>query len=268
MAKKQTKSKPNTWVCVYDIHFPKVHKPTLDVLLDFLSRNSEKIAGFVFGGDMLDNEEISHHTSRKPLYRPTGSYLRNHREFQSQILDPIQALLPKGIPKIWIDGNHEHFADQMVEVQPELQGLVENHLLLDVERQGWTYIPCGQRFKLGKLSIIHGETLSGTGNQASAFHAKKAVDLYAGSVLYGHSHTCQSYTRILPHDISQRWISQCSPILGRANPKYMRNAPNSWVNGFVIVETHSNGDFNIIPLVVSNGVLSYGGEEYGKKTSK
>jgi hypothetical protein len=174
-------------------------------------------------------------------------------------------VLPKDAEKIWIEGNHCQWSQQLVETQPELKGLVENHLLLRVEEQGWKFIPCGQRYKLGKLNVIHGEQLSGVGNQASAYHAKKAVDIYAGSVLYGHMHSHQTYTRVLPHDVSQKWMGMCAPIAGATNASYLRNRPTAWTNGIVVVETHGNGNFNMIPLLTTNGCFSYGGVLYGYK---
>lgn len=253
-------SKPNLWIAGYDLHFPKVHKPTLNAMLEFIARNRGKIAGFIAGGDFLDNEEISHHTSGKPLFRPTGSYLRNHKNFQAQVLDPLHAVLPRTAERVWLTGNHEKWSEELVESQPELKGLVENHLLLDVEGQGWQYLPCGERFKLGKLSVIHGDQIAGSANVA-----KKAVDLYAGSVLFGHFHSPQSHTRVLPYDISQKWIGVCAPCLGTTNPGYLRNRANAWLNGFVVIELHPNGNFNIVPIITSNGMFSYGGVLYGGK---
>lgn len=257
------KTKANIWVCAFDIHHPEVDWPTFNAMKQFLRENQTLIAGFIFGGDQLDNKEISHHTKNKPLFRPVGSYAENTRTFDSKILTPLEQLIPDEAKKIWIQGNHDDWEDQMVAEQPELQGTVERRTLLKLEERGWEYVGCGQRYRLGKLNVIHGEQLSGTGNQASAYHAKKAVDIYAGSVLYGHMHAHQSYTRILPHDIKQKWIAMCAPIMGATNPGYLRNRPTAWTNGFVIVEVHDNGFFNLVPIIVSGGKFSYGGNLYG-----
>ena len=80
----------NIWVAVYDIHYPKIHKPTWDAILDFVGRNSGKIAGFLFSGDQLDNEEIGHWSAGKPLFRPTGSYKANTLGFNANVLSPIE----------------------------------------------------------------------------------------------------------------------------------------------------------------------------------
>lgn len=84
----------NIWVAVYDIHYPKIHKPTWDAILDFVGRNSGKIAGFLFGGDQLDNEEIGHWSAGKPLFRPTGSYKANTLGFNANVLSPMKHCFP------------------------------------------------------------------------------------------------------------------------------------------------------------------------------
>ena len=252
-----------TYVFAPDLHFPVVHWPTWKALVHFLSEN--KVDGFVFGGDQLDSQEVSPHTKGKPLLRE-GKRLKRHTEdFDTLIFSPIEKLLGKGVEKVWIEGNHSHWVKQYIEQHPELEGTLEYELVLNLEKRGWKFIPCGRSFKKGKLTFIHGETLSGIGNQVSGQPAKKAVDAYATSVLFGHFHALSVHTRIMPQDQTQKWIGVCSPILGATNPSYLRNRPTAWMNGFTIVEFQDNGNFNVFPIVATNGVFSYGGKTYGKQ---
>jgi hypothetical protein len=251
------------WICAYDLHFPKVHKPTFEAMMDFIKRNKKNIAGFYFGGDQFDNEEISHHNAHKPLYKPAGSYNRNTHRFDAEVLTPIEEALPERATMVWQEGNHDNWEQQFIESHPELQDTIERPKLLNLVERGWEVVPCGNSYKLGKLTLIHGETLSGVGNQASGYHAKKAVEIYAGSVLYGHMHSPQSYTKVLPHNRTDKWQAVCSPILGATNPGYLRNRPTAWLNGFSIVEVTDTGNFNIYSIVVVNGKFSFAGEMYG-----
>lgn len=257
-------NKPNLWVCLFDLHHPKVHKPTWNAALDFIQKNSKKIAGVYFGGDQFDNSEISHHNAGKPLYKPTGSYAKNTESFDKDILWPLENVLSKGTTKIWQIGNHDDWELQFVESHPEFEGAVERPILLKLESRGWEIIPCGSGYQLGKLTLIHGETLSGVGNQAAGYHAKKAVETYCGSVLYGHMHSPQSYTKVLPHHQTDKWQGICAPILGATNPGYLRNRPTAWLNGFCVVEMQENGNFNVYSVVVVGGKFSFGGVVYGK----
>jgi hypothetical protein len=256
----------NLWVAVFDLHHPKVHKPTWSAIKDFIKKNPDKIAGFIFGGDQSDNQEISHHTSGKPLLRPPGSYKANTVGLD-KLVKEIEDILPKQAERVWIEGNHEYWVNQLIERQPELQGTMERPILLDLEKRGWEVFQLGEAKNLGKLIVVHGEGLTGIGNQASIYHAKRAVESFCTSVLYGHLHTAQSYTKVLPQSAKDKWAAYSSPAACTTNPLYLLNRPTAWVNGFSIVELHNPGsdksNFNVYPVVVSEGKFSFGGNLYG-----
>lgn len=254
------KTKAGLYVLAFDIHFPKFHKPSFNAMMDFMGRN--KIAGFVFGGDQLDNAEISHFNKKKIIFREPGLYAKNTKGFEDNILTPIEKILPKDALKVWIGGNHcgpGGWERQLVEENPELEGTVERDQLYKLAERNWIVVPTGKGYEIGKLLVIHGETLLG------GQHAKKAVDNYAQSVVYGHFHTVQSFTKVLPQNKKDKWIGQAMPALCTMNPVYMRNAPHSWVNGFGIVEVDEQGHFNAVPVIVTNGKFRYGNQTYGDK---
>jgi predicted phosphodiesterase len=251
-----------TCVDVHDLHYPKMHKPTVDAILDFCRRN--KIAQFVFGGDQLDFECISHHTKGKGLYRQPDAYANDLEGFDRDVLTPLETLLGKTCEKYWIIGNHERFEHDVIEEHPELRGTLDHVKILRLKERGWTIIPLGHCVKIGKLRVIHGETLSGIGNQAGNFPAKKAVELYAASVLAGHTHAPQTFTRVSPVEYNDKWQGHISPIAGAVNPGYLRNRATAWLNGFNVIELFPNGNFNYYPLIVIGGQAAYGGKIYGK----
>jgi predicted phosphodiesterase len=248
------------WVFAPDIHYPEHNKPTLNALHSFVRQN--EIEGFIFGGDQFSNNEISHWNKKKPIFKSPGLYKRNSDGFDRDVLTPLEKAL-RSARKVWIKGNHERFEQDLLDAQPELAGTIEHEKLLRLVERGWEVIELGKGFKVGKhLLTIHGENLTGIGNQAGAFPTKKAVESYAKSVLFGHIHTLQSYTKVLPHDVTQKWAAYSSPCIANANPGYARNKPNAVVNGFSFVEL--NGDlFNVFPIVVTKGMFSYGGKIYG-----
>jgi predicted phosphodiesterase len=253
-------SQAGLWVVAHDMHFPKVHWKTFDAMCLFMSKN--KVRGFVFGGDQFDNAEISHHNKNKPIFKERASYRRNTENFRTQILEQIESILPKTATKVWIIGNHERFEQDLIEEMPELEGMIDHAELLQLARKGWQVIELGHAYTLGKLAIIHGEVLTGYGNQAPMCSAKKAVELYAGNVLAGHTHAPQSFTRVSPVGESSRWMGWIAPILGSTNPDYLRNRPTAWVNGFTVVEVRDDGRFNLFPIYVHKGEFTYGGNTY------
>jgi predicted phosphodiesterase len=249
-------------VVVADLHYPYYDKPTWTAILDYVKRNKPDY--FIFLGDQFDFECVSHHTKGKPIFRPAGSLQADLDGFKESILKPLYAVLPKGCKRIWLEGNHERFLTDLIEEQPELQGIVDHIKYLSLKSAGWQIIPLNGAYKLGKLTLIHGNQLQGgmgyIGNQPS----KKAVEIYATSVLMGHTHSAQSYTRVSPADQHQKWAGYVSPVAGNQNPRFMRNKPNANTTGLSIVELRSNGNFNCFLALTTDGQFAYGGEVYGK----
>jgi predicted phosphodiesterase len=241
-----------------DLHFPSSHKPTVATMLDFVRDVHPAI--FVFLGDQFDNQCISHHTKGQPGLRSMTTFRSDTDEFARQVLNPLEAALPKSATKVWIKGNHDFWVNDIYAEQPELRGQLDRERDLRLAERGWTIVECGKAWKFGKLTFIHGETLT------TQFHSKKAVETFCRNVVYGHFHSPQSFTKVLPSDESQKWSATCLPILGDLNPSYMRNKPSGWVNGFGVVEFHgSEGSFNLYPVITINGRCAYGGEIYGNK---
>jgi hypothetical protein len=62
-------------------------------------------------------------------------------------------------------------------------------------------------------------------------------------------------------------MAYCSPAACTTNPTYLHNRPTAWVNGITLVELHNPNDprsnFNVYPIIVSDGRFSFDGEVYG-----
>jgi hypothetical protein len=255
-------SSVKTWVVAHDLHYPEYSEKTWEAMIEFIK--DVKPAGFIFGGDQFNNEEISHHTKGKPFYRERASYKRNTDGFERDILRSLDGALSKGVAKVWIVGNHDRFEHDLIEEQPELEGIIERTDALKLEERGWKIVPLGHSYKLGELNVIHGEILTGIGNQAGAFPAKKAIEIYGGNVLAGHTHAPQSISKISPVEVKKKYMAWIAPILGATNPAYLRNRPTAWLTGFTVVELREKGMFNLYPIIVLDGKFSFGGKEYGK----
>jgi hypothetical protein len=253
MSTKKRPTAPRLYVAIFDAHCPKIHIPTRDACLDFMSRN--KIDGIVLGGDQNDNEEISHHNKGKTSIEAGGSVTENYILCDQQLLTPLERVSPRA-DKTWMDGNHCDWAYQYLEEHPQMRGAIEPDKALRLKERGWRYLRCGSIFRVGKLNFIHGETLNGK------YHAQTAVDRYCSNVVYGHFHTIQSAIKVLPHDANQRWAAWSMPAMCQLNPTYLRNKPTCWVNGFGIIEFFEGGHFNVSQIVVDKGRFSYGGRVY------
>jgi hypothetical protein len=250
-------------VAVYDLHFPQIHKPTVNAIFDYVTENKPDV--FIFGGDQFHFDCISHHTKHTPIFRTRRAYLNDIEGFDRSILTPLEALLGPKCEKVWIIGNHEDWEQDLINEQPELEDAIGHVRLLRLVERGWTIIPLGHAYKLGKLKVIHGETLTGVGNQAGKYPSAKAVELYAGNVLAGHTHAPQTFTRVSPVEHTNKWQGHISPIAGGVNPEYLRNRPTAWLNGFNIIDVMEDGQFNYYPVIVYRGRFSYARRMYGGK---
>lgn len=254
-------NKIRTAVADFDKHYPLYDKPTWEAELDFLKTNPPDV--YIFGGDQFHFDEISHHTKGKPLYRTRRAYANSIEGFERDVLRPLEMVLPKGCEKIWIIGNHERFEQDLIEEHPELENVIDHVKLLRLEERGWKIIPLGHAYTLGKLKVIHGEVLSGIGNQCGIYPAKKAVETYACNVLAGHTHAPQTYTKISPVEDINKWQGYISPTTGNVNPAYLRNRPTAWLHGINIINVFPDGQYNYYSVVIHKGRFAYGGKQYG-----
>lgn len=242
------------WLVGFDLHYPRVSWPTWRAMLACAA--DVKPTGFIFGGDQFDNECISRHTEGLPLLQPEGQFLKDEEGFAKDILASLEQVLPTKAARVWVRGNHDLWETEYIEKNPKLKGMTDRRKNLKLAEKGWQIIDIGHSYRLGKLRVMHGEWLGGQ------FSAKKAVEVMSSNILVGHTHTAQSFTKIAPVEHTQRWMGWVSPILGATNANFMRNRPNAWVNGFNLVEVRKGGNFNLYPIIVSEGACAYGGKLY------
>lgn len=249
-----------TAVSAFDSHYPKLHRPTWRAILNFIERNRDTVRLFVFGGDNLDCGAISHHTKGKPLFRPQGQMKKDLDGFKREMQDAVDAILPKECVRVWLRGNHEAWLEQMIEEQPELDGLLDFTEYLKLRERGWIVKPQGGHYTQGHLKFIHGDVLTGGTNVA-----RKALDTYVESVVFGHFHAFSSATKVLPHSSKYKWQAWATGCVGQLDASYLKNRPTGWLNGFAITEFYgTRGHFTHYPVTVIGGQFAYGGKLYGK----
>lgn len=258
-AMRSSRGRVLTAVSYFDAHYPKVHRPTWQACLDFCRSN--RVGIFVFGGDNLDCGAISHHTKGKPKLRPTGQMKADLDGFRREMLDKLDPLLPHGCVKVWLTGNHEDWLSQMLEEQPELDGLLSFTEYLELEKRGWIVKPQGGHFKHGKLKWIHGDVVTGSGINA----VRNALNTYVENIVMGHGHTAASATKTLPHSNRHKWQAWMMGTGGELDHGYLKNKPTGWLNQFGITEFHGpRGLFNHYPVTVFGRSFAFGGRVYGK----
>lgn len=199
---------------------------------------------FILGGDVIDAGCISHHNSGKPGLTEGLRLIDDVAGAHKKIIQPIEELKPSQM--VYITGNHCAWLDQLTDVMPALQGIVNLKALLKLDK--WTVVPQGGVFNLGKLTFMHGDTVSG-----GEHIAKAAVINYERSVRFGHYHTFQTYTKNSPLDSKQAKTGIAVPCLCRKGPGYGKGKPNKWVNGFLWGYVAPDGSFNDYVSIIHEG---------------
>lgn len=242
-------------IAVYDLHHPHHHKK----LWWNIQRLSEdlKPERFILGGDNMNFDSFNHwKNDKKNLRHLEGRRIKKeYTDFKIDILDAIELVLPENCIKHYFYGNHEDWVEDEIDKNPLAEGYWEIEENLKLKERSWKVMPYKKVLQLGHLRFTHGTYF----NQ---YHAAKHVTNYETSIVYGHTHGLQVFTKItpiknLPH---AAWNIPCCCSL---NPEYRKDQPNAWVNGFAIFYIHrKTGNYQIFPIVSINGSFIFNNKEY------
>lgn len=238
--------KPKVGIAVYDLHFP-LHQSIL--WANILTLAAEiKPDYFILGGDNLDMTPLSHWIHDKGEARKLeGKRIKeDYENFNRDVIDPLNEIL-RGCEKHFLEGNHEDWAEQYIDRNPQAEGFYELRNNLNIK--DWKYYKYGEICQIGKMHFIHG-------TYTNDAHAKKHVGTYERNIFYGHCHDFQVYSKVTPVD-NDPHMGMSIPCACHTNPDYMRNKPNRWVNGFLIFEIFKDGYFQAHPIISIDGSFKW-----------
>lgn len=199
----------------------------------------------ILGGDVVDCGAISHHNHGKPGATEGLKLVSDMAECSAQVIKPLEALSSVS-QLVYIEGNHEAWLKQFTDLHPTLEGIVDLQALLKLDR--WKLVAQGGQFDLGKLTFLHGDTLSG-----ADIVAKNAVVNYERNVRFGHFHTAQTYTKNSPSEYKNAKTGVAVPCLCGKAPQYGKSKPNKWVQGFQFGVVGEGGNFSDWTQVIVDG---------------
>lgn len=209
---------------------------------------------WIFGGDMLDCGAVSHHTRQKPGATEGLKLLADAKEGFATFIQPVEKIVGNG-NLVYIVGNHEDWLADLTDSTPALEGLIDLKTLLHLKK--WTVVPQGGAYSLGKLTFVHGDTVTG-----GEHVAKNAVINYERSIRFGHHHTFQSYTKTSALEYKNAKTGVAVPCLCTKSPKYGEGRPNRWTQGFLYGYIHEGGLFNDYVVVILDGKTCVNGKTY------
>ncbi len=240
-------------IVLADIHYPLHCRRSIRSVFHFIEKHRGDIDSCVLLGDFLDCENISVHTKNRPRLRMRGGYKKDIDGFKRDILDPLDELLKPTCEKTAICGNHEDWIESdLLDEQPELEGVVDIPIMLDLTARRWHWVPCGGHIRIGNVTLLHGDQI-GSGTNV----AKKLVDSVHGTAVMGHVHRPSMYTTTSLVTAKDKW----SGCLCTVAPAYAKGQPNAFCTGFGILEQGSTNT-NVHNVIITNGTFNWGGTEY------
>lgn len=240
-------------VILPDIHYPEHSKKSIKLVLKLIK--DLKPDEIIYQGDNLDMGAISHWNKDKKRKVELKRLQKDYNGFIKDVLTPIERAAGKNTKFVWLDGNHSFWAEQYLDKNPELEGMIEPRVCLALKERGYKYIPFNQIYKLGKLNIIHGY-------YTNKYHTAKTLDAFGESVCYGHVHSPQMTTRMKTIDSNEFHAAYSLPCLCELSPDYMKNRPTAWVNGFGVVYVMPDGMFNLYTIIISNNSFVFNNKIY------
>ena len=221
---------------ISDLQVPFHDPKAIDLCFDYLHK--EKVDCLFINGDLLDFYGISQYV-KDPRDR---DFLGEYEDCIEMIMYIKQSF---DVPIYYnLDANHEaRWGRYMAGKAPELLGLklfsIEDLLRLD--EFGIKYIKDIHHIKIGKLPVIHGDTVFRFGS--GVFPAKRLFDKVKTSCIASHVHRSSEYTDKSPitDEMSTCWTTG---HLMHPNVDYAKHT-DQYNQGFAVIYKDASGDYEV-----------------------
>lgn len=237
------------------LHVPFENKQLLISLMSFIEDYKEHIKGFHLIGDFIDMRSLAfQEKGNVPIQGLTLGYEYSKG---NEVLDQFEEILPIGIDKSYIWGNHEdRFArlKSSIENSQYMDALPSPTQALKLKERGYEVKENWKEdyIQLGKIQLIHGIFCNAT-------PAKKHLDVMKTSVMFGHSHRIDTYYET----DNGAFNIGCLADIDSNGFKYLSRVERlNWKNGFGLIHLDKEGNFQADVIHCLNGSFFYGGKKY------
>lgn len=257
------KNKNYKAIVLPDVHAEYHDKAAIAAVLEFMA--DERFDEVVFLGDFMDLDCISFHNHGKPRLTE-GKTIEGAYAIGNALLDRIEKAARRKNKKVeftFLFGNHSDRAERLIDAQPQLKGTIEVEKGLRLSERGYKVVDSwrgGEMHRIGNLLLTHGP--HGNGEH----HAKQMVDRYGMSVMYGHTHTVQEFTKIRYGN--QPVYGSCIGCLCELEQSYIGKRPTAWQHAFAVVEVDRDGTpFHNVIRIHDGRMTLPDGRRYGRWTT-
>ena len=239
-----------------DKHFPIHDQKAINVVCKAIEIVKPDI--YIDLGDTGEWEYFSSHywkgRSAKPM-EDLNPLLDKDVESVNKGMNQIDESLDKVDCKTrhFVQGNHEVWLDKFVTRYPYL-GRYMTSKALNLKDRGYKYHPYNRKklLKIGKLNFTHGKYVP-------KYHAFKHLDMYGESIMYGHTHDLQRFTKTTAGGTISAWSLGCLKDI-EADEDWLSGRLTNWNHAFAIIDFYSNNDYTVQIVEIIRGRTSLWGE--------
>ena len=248
--KTPKKDEVHTYIVAGDWHTENLCLSTYKNMIAFAKKIPKESRRLIINGDFLDaphlmKKDEGFKAAIKSTYGIEETLVPisdNEFEWGNRILDELQQTFG------WIyfnAGNHEFRYDWVSSILPHAYRHNFNlQSRLHLRERGIPYVAYNDWLDIGRVSITHG-----------MFHSTSALKQHyeacgARTVIYSHVHKDEHKSFMHRGLTKQAW--SC-PAMCTLNPEYIKNTDNNWTNGWITLNVHGSGTFNISTQTVWDG---------------
>jgi predicted phosphodiesterase len=258
MRRKKVASKTERVLVIPDVHVPSEDKLSMRALERYMA--DHKWDEIIYLGDFMDLNVISSHNANN-LRAVMGQSLAKDYAAGNAILDRHQALCP-GAKFVYLEGNHEFRTERYINARPEMEGLCEVPIRLNLEQRGILWVPSwseGAVYSKGKANYSHGL-------YCCKNHARKHVEAFGGNLFYGHTHDVELCSKVF-YGENTTVVAQSLGCMCTYGQSYLKGRPTNWQQAFATFNFRPDGYFNyFVTMLFNNAFVSPEGVFYdGKK---
>lgn len=235
-------------VVLPDVHLtdkcPRDYLPVKRFIKDF------KPDEVILLGDFMDVSSLSAWDYDKKRLME-GKRFKKEIELANNELDFLQQYSKK---VTFLEGNHEDRINRYLDKNPEMEGMIELELNLNLEKRKIGFYKMNELYKLGHMYFTHGMW-------TNKYNSNKHLTELGCNICYGHQHKTQ--TSFQNQAMAKPIMAYALGTLGDKKPDYLRNRPGNWINQFAIYYYNDqNGNFNLYPINIIGNKFIWNGKTY------
>lgn len=254
---KRVKPRLSTLLVLSDMHFPEHDRAVWSTVKELIPdiRPSE----VVLLGDFLEMGSVSQHGG--------GDLEKLTEDFDAgkQALKELRELVGGDCRITYLEGNHESRLTRFIMAKaPSLKDSLSYEIGLELKALDIDWVPeHKQPIHRGDLDLTHGH--QDLRERPSKYHGGKMADVYGRpgrTVLYGHTHKPQVYTRPTVGGYATAVGMGCGRTL---SPGWLHGAQAGWVHQIAVVYMTEAGRPHIYPITFQHGQTAWNGKFYGAR---